>query len=86
MGGSSGTGGTSGTGGMGGTGGSAGGSGGSGGLLGYLEPCTTDDQCESGLCFPFVSKGPHCTLPCTTDAECPAPSPGCGGMNVCRPP
>ena len=36
------------------------------------------------VCFPFTSKGPHCTVPCSADADCPAPSPGCSHMGVCK--
>src|SRR5262245_41889813 len=53
-----------------GTGGSGGG-GGDGGKLGFMEPCMTDEQCETGLCHPFNAKGPHCSMPCTADSDCP---------------
>jgi hypothetical protein len=56
------------------------------GQLEYLEACQTNEQCQSGLCFNFNQKGPHCTKECTTAAECPAPSPGCNGMGVCKAP
>jgi hypothetical protein len=62
-----------------------GGEGGSdGGLLPFLAPCSSDAQCVTGHCFPFNAKGPHCSQPCTTDQDCPAPSPGCSGMGVCK--
>ncbi len=68
--------------------GGAGGSGGSGGVpkLPFLAACTTDEQCDSGLCFHFNTKGPHCSKPCATSADCPSPSPGCSGMGVCKVP
>lgn len=53
-------------------------------LLPFLSPCTTDAECETGLCHPFPSKGSHCTKTCTDAADCPAPSPGCNAMGVCR--
>lgn len=68
--------------------GGAGGAGGAGGeaLLDFMEPCDEDAQCETGLCFPFNAKGPHCTKPCTTPDECPPPSTGCNMMGVCKAP
>jgi hypothetical protein len=64
------------------------GSGGEGGSdkVGFMEPCTSNEQCETGLCHPFNAKGPHCSLPCGADAECPPPSPGCNNMGVCKAP
>jgi hypothetical protein len=55
-------------------------------LLPFLAPCSTNAECETGLCFPFPSKGPHCTKQCTSGADCPAPSPGCNPMGICRVP
>jgi hypothetical protein len=53
----------------------------------FLEACTTNADCESDLCFNFNAKGLKCTIACTaTGPACPAPSPGCSGMNVCRSP
>jgi hypothetical protein len=28
----------------------------------------------------------HCSVACTTSADCPPASPGCGGQGVCKPP
>jgi hypothetical protein len=54
----------------------------------YMCPCEiADDRCEAGeMCFGFNNKGPHCTHGCSGESDCPAPSGGCGNMNVCRPP
>lgn len=82
----SGTGGAAG--GSGGSGGASGGAGGSGGaeLLPFLSPCDEDEECESGLCFAFNAKGPHCTTPCDGPEDCPPPSTGCNMMGVCKVP
>ncbi len=56
------------------------------GLLPVLTPCETNAQCATGLCFPFNAKGPECTEPCSVDSDCPAPSPGCSNMKVCKAP
>jgi len=75
------------TGGAGGSGG-AGGGGGTGGteLLGFMETCTTNAECESGLCHTYNAKGMKCTIPCQVDGDCPLPSPGCNMMGVCKAP
>lgn len=80
------TGGSAGSGGgMGGsTSSSSGGAAGGGGKLPFLASCMTDDECETGLCYNYPSKGPHCTKSCTSDAECPAPSPGCNPKGICK--
>lgn len=64
------------------------GSGGAGGMspLPFLSPCDTNEQCETGLCFQFNAKGPHCSMPCENDEQCPPPSPGCNNMGVCKVP
>lgn len=49
------------------------------------DPCTANSQCESGLCFPFNSRGPHCSAPCTEGCQCPA-SRGCSNMGICKAP
>jgi hypothetical protein len=48
--------------------------------------CTVDADCASGLCASFMQKGQLCSVKCTTAAECPPESPGCGGQGVCKPP
>jgi hypothetical protein len=48
--------------------------------------CTVDADCASGLCANFMQKGQLCSVKCTTAAECPPESPGCGGQGVCKPP
>ncbi len=77
-----------GSGGGSGGGGAGGGGGGAGGaaLLGFMETCVQDEDCESGLCHVYNAKGPKCTLPCQVDADCPVPSPGCNMMGVCKAP
>jgi len=57
-----------------------------GGLLPFLAACTQNAQCTTGLCFDFPAKGDFCTKPCTSPADCPAPSPGCNGKGVCKAP
>jgi hypothetical protein len=57
-----------------------------GALAPFLAICKVNADCESNVCFPFNSKGPHCTIACNADADCPAPSPGCSHMGVCKPP
>jgi hypothetical protein len=56
------------------------------GSLSFLSTCDTNhpEECESGLCFNFNTHGPHCTMACSSPAECPAPSSGCSGMGVCK--
>lgn len=66
--------------------GGAGGGGGSDGLLGFMETCTEDQECETGLCHKYNAKGPKCTIPCQADGDCPCPSPGCNMMGVCKAP
>ena len=55
-------------------------------LASFMEPCENDDQCETGLCFPYNAAGPHCTHACENDLDCEEPSPGCNGMGVCKRP
>ena len=64
------------------------GGGGAGGqpLIGFLETCDTNEQCETGLCHVFNAKGPRCSKPCETEADCPPPSPGCNMMGICKAP
>jgi hypothetical protein len=49
--------------------------------------CTDDSQCTSSLvCFVFVNKGGgRCTKSCTSNADCPLPSAGCGNNGHCKP-
>jgi hypothetical protein len=72
------------SGGTGGTGGAGTGGTGGGEKLPFLSPCANDDECDTGLCFHFNGKGPHCSMPCEAAADCPAPSPGCSLMGVCK--
>jgi hypothetical protein len=55
-------------------------------LLGFMEPCNEDDECETMLCFLFTAKGKFCTTTCGKDGECPPPSPGCSMKGVCKAP
>ena len=55
-----------------------------GGLLPLLSPCSSDSDCASNLCFAFNAYGPHCSIRCAKDADCPAPSPGCSNKGVCK--
>jgi hypothetical protein len=56
------------------------------GLLPFMSPCEKNEECVTGNCFPFNSKGPHCTKPCTQATDCPPPSTGCSNMGVCKSP
>jgi hypothetical protein len=57
-----------------------------GGKLAFLAPCSSNDQCSTNLCFRYNAKGPHCSMPCKVDSDCPAPAPGCNMMGVCKAP
>jgi hypothetical protein len=52
--------------------------------LGFGASCWDNAQCASDLCFDFKARGQFCTRICSTNADCPPPSPGCNGMGVCR--
>jgi hypothetical protein len=58
--------------------------------LAFMDPCNLDnDQCDTAAgdyCFNFTMKGPHCTHDCGGPEDCPSPSTGCNGMNVCKAP
>jgi hypothetical protein len=56
------------------------------GLLPFMSACEKNEQCDTGLCFNFPSKGPHCTKSCTQPTDCPPPSLGCNPQNVCKSP
>ncbi len=56
------------------------------GLLPFMSPCTTNEQCDTGLCFPFNAKGPKCSKPCKTNDDCGPPSTGCNNQGVCKAP
>jgi len=70
--------GAGGSGAVGGTGGAA--------LLGFMETCKNDADCESGNCHTYNAKGQKCTISCQTNSDCPLPSPGCNNMKVCKAP
>ncbi len=50
----------------------------------FLSTCSQDTDCLSGQCFAFNAYGLHCTKSCAKDLDCPAPSPGCSMMKVCK--
>ena len=53
----------------------------------FMGPCAVDADCPPGdTCFPFGTKGPHCTKSCQTSADCPPPSVGCNPRNICAVP
>ena len=54
--------------------------------IGFLEPCLTNEECETGLCHPFNAKGPRCSQPCKEPTDCPPPSTGCNNQGVCKAP
>jgi hypothetical protein len=51
-----------------------------------MEPCATNEECESGMCHNFNAKGPKCSKPCEIDTDCPPPSTGCNNQKVCKAP
>ncbi len=57
---------------------------------GFLEPCTTNDDCASGRCQEYPGKGTQlCTNACTqatAATDCPPPSTGCNNQGVCKAP
>ena len=63
---------------------------GSAGGLSFTSPCSLSagaPQCPVGTsCDAFPAKGPHCSKPCRVATDCPAPSPGCNLMGVCKAP
>jgi hypothetical protein len=63
--------------------------GGDGGLE-FMSPCSTEPgspRCPSGTsCDEFPAKGQFCSKPCKEATDCPAPSPGCNMMGVCKAP
>jgi hypothetical protein len=62
--------------------------GGGGGLLGFGETCAEDEECESGLCYPF-GMGAKCTVECPADpADCPGETKECNNMEpaACKTP
>ena len=51
------------------------------------DSCTTNEECaDFCLCYTFGMGQMICTKACTMDTDCPAPSPGCNGMGICRRP
>ena len=57
--------------------------------LGFLEACTANEQCASGLCQNYPARGMLCSKTCTEAtqaADCPPPSPGCTKNGVCKAP
>jgi hypothetical protein len=64
--------------------------GGGGGGLVFMSACSLaagSPQCPAGTsCDDFPAKGPHCSKPCKVATDCPAPSPGCNMMGVCKAP
>lgn len=57
-------------------------------LLPFGSSCEDDDECASGLCFPFGSDGPHCTIECEDASTCPPQNTGddpkCSNHGVCK--
>ncbi len=56
------------------------------GDLAYMESCTSNDECSTCLCFTYGMGEMRCSKECETNADCPAPSPGCSGKGVCKRP
>lgn len=59
-------------------------------VLEFMCPCSMAagaPQCPSGdSCYPYPSKGPHCSHPCKSNLDCASPSPGCTPMGECKAP
>ncbi len=53
------------------------------------DGCTSDDQCDSGLCKDYLNRGVQlCTEACSASNPCPAQngvSVVCNNMGFCRP-
>ena len=52
------------------------------------DGCTSDDQCESGLCKAVLDEVEVCTQTCSTTAPCPQQGDQpvvCNNMGLCRP-
>jgi hypothetical protein len=53
----------------------------------YLAECTAASECGTCVCNNF-GHNMRCTVPCTSDTDCPAPSAGCQApgpaMRFCR--
>lgn len=57
---------------------------------GFLEPCTSNAECGSGLCSGVPGQSRMvCSKPCTeatAASDCPPPSTGCNAQGRCSPP
>ena len=62
----------------------------SGSVLEFMCPCSMAAgaaPCPSAdTCYPYPSKGPHCSHPCKSNLDCASPSPGCTPMGECKAP
>jgi hypothetical protein len=62
----------------------------SGPVLSFMCPCSTaagSPPCPSAdTCYPYPSKGPHCSHECRSNMDCAAPSPGCTPNGECKAP
>ena len=60
------------------------------GKAGLFASCTSDADCESGLCREYPSKGGLlCTKACTgatAATDCPPPATGCNNQGICKAP
>lgn len=56
------------------------------GAKAFAEPCATDCECASGVCFTFGNGTTVCSLECSSNDECPPGSEGqkCNGQGFCR--
>jgi hypothetical protein len=55
---------------------------------GFGAVCPADGKClEDMVCYTYGDGIKRCTLPCTSDAQCPvgATGTGCNGKGYCRP-
>jgi hypothetical protein len=52
----------------------------------FADPCSTDCECASNLCFTYGDGTSACTIECSSNDECPEGSQGkkCNGQGVCR--
>jgi hypothetical protein len=58
----------------------------SGGKIPFMGVCATNEECETGNCKNFPSRGSFCTHSCKLDTECLPPSGGCNPQGVCKAP
>jgi hypothetical protein len=48
--------------------------------------CTINSDCDTCICHSYNMSGLLCSMSCMGDGDCPAPSPGCNMMGICKRP